>query len=250
MMRTQTIIDTKAFALRAVAVLALVAFALCMTARFQTADAAEMLNADQKGSLTISPVNTDNKSVSGTFEIYKVATAVTDGTGWHFEWAKGYEGTDHALYDKTGKLSAAYTKQLVSLLKSKVKNQKPTQKSASNAATTTFSNLSVGLYYVKMTNVQKGYDTISPFLVSIPTSDADGNLTYNVTANTKAGKAEKESSSTTSSTTGSSSGSSSTETLPQTGQLWWPVFVLIAAGAAFLLAGVARRHSGKNDAAR
>jgi hypothetical protein len=71
-----------------------------------------------------------------------------------------------------------------------------------------------------------------------------------VTANTKAGKAEKESSSTTSSTTGSSSGSSSTETLPQTGQLWWPVFVLIAAGAAFLLAGVARRHSGKNDAAR
>lgn len=31
--------------------------------------------------------------------------------------------------------------------------------------------------------------------------------------------------------------------LPQTGQLWWPVPVLLAAGAALLVAGVARRNS-------
>ena len=34
--------------------------------------------------------------------------------------------------------------------------------------------------------------------------------------------------------------------LPQTGQLWWPVPLLIAAGIAFILTGALRRRAGKN----
>lgn len=256
-MRTHTITETNAIALVSVAAITLLTSFLFVAPFFQAADAAEMLDANQKGSLTISPESSNGKTVSGTFEIYKVATAVADGSGWHFQWAKGYESTDHALSAQTGELSDSYRNQLVSLLKDKVDARKPTQKSQSASETTTFSHLSVGLYYVRMTGVQSGYDTISPFLVSVPIAGSDGSLIYNVTANSKAGKAEPErggtsgSTSTTSTKTPSgSSGSSPTETLPQTGQLWWPVFVLIAAGAVLVLAGVVRRRSGKNDVSR
>lgn len=257
MMKTNTTTETNAIALVTAAVIALLASLLFVAPFFQAADAAEMLDADQKGSLTISPQSADGKAVSGTFEIFKVATAAADGNGWHFQWAKGYEGTDHALGTQTGDLSDSYRNQLVSLLKDKVDARKPTQKSQSASKTTTFSDLSVGLYYVRMTGVQSGYDTISPFLVSIPTAGSDGSLIYNVTANSKAGRAQKESGGTSGSTSttstktpSGSSGSSPTETLPQTGQLWWPVFVLIAAGAVLVLAGVVRRRSGKNDVSR
>ena len=256
MMRTQTTTETNAIALLAAAAIALLASFLFVAPRFQTADASEMLDANQKGSLTISPESSDGKIVSGTFEIYRVATAVADGNGWHFQWAKGYEGTDHALGTQTGELSDSYRNQLVSLLKDKVDARKPTQKSQSASETTTFSRLSVGLYYVRMTGVQNGYDTISPFLVSVPTTASDGSLIYNVTANSKAGKAQEKSSS----TSGSSSTPSQTtsggsehypvQTLPQTGQLWWPVFALLVAGAVLIIAGVVRRRSGKNGQAR
>ena len=246
-MRTQKTIEMKAIALKAIAVLAMLAFALSATAHPQTASAAEMLDASQKGSLAISPESTDGKAVSGTFEIYKVADAVADGTGWHFEWAEGYEDTDHALYDQTGELSDTYKSHIVGLLESKVASQEPTQKSAAASETTTFSNLTVGLYYVKMADVQDGYETISPFLVSIPTSSADGTLTYNVTANSKAGTAAVKPSTPSEPETPAAT---ATNNLPQTGQLWWPVFVLGAAGAGLIVAGVVRRRSATSSQSR
>lgn len=256
MIRTHTATETNAATLVA-AVIALLASLLIAGACSQTAAAAEMLDANQKGSLTIVPESTDGNTVSGAFEIYRVATAVADGKGWHFQWAQGYEGTDHALSSKTGELDDSYKNQLLSLLKDKVDAREPTQKSRSASKTTTFSRLPVGLYYVKMTDVQSGYDTISPFLVSIPTAASDGGLTYHVTASSKAGKADPESGSTSGGTSGGTStasskapsgstGSPSAKTLPQTGQLWWPAFVLFAAGAALIIAGIARRRSGKN----
>lgn len=262
-MRTNTTTQTNAIALKAIAILAMLAFALFLTGGLQQAHAAEMLNANQKGSITISPEAKGGNAVSGTFEIYKVADALADNSGWHFEWAKGYEGTDHALYDKTGELDDTYKSNLLKLLKDKVKAQKPTQKSKSSSQTATFSNLSVGLYYVEMTDVQKGYETIDPFLVTVPTADANGNLTYDVVANTKAGNVAKKTnpnptppSETTKKKTeenptpSSTSTTTASKTLPQTGQLWWPVFVLAIAGAALVIAGVARRRSGKNGLSR
>ena len=244
-MRTNTTNEMKAIALKAMAVLAMLAFALSATAHPQTAYAAEMLDPSQKGSLTISPESSDGKALSGTFEIYKVADAVVDNTGWHFEWAEGYEGTDHALYDQTGELSDSYKSHIVGLLESKVASQEPTQKSAVASETTTFSDLPVGLYYVKMADVQDGYETINPFLVSIPTASADGTLTYDVTANSKAGTAEAKPS-----TPSETSAATAESKLPQTGQLWWPVFVLAAAGAGLIVAGAVRRHSGMSSQSR
>lgn len=244
-MKTNTARETKSTVLVAVAALAMLAFALLLPAGIQTAHAAEMLDANQKGSLTISPQSSDGKAVSGTFEVYKVADAVADGTGWHFQWAAGYEDTDHALHDMTGELSDSYKSNLVSLLESKVDGQEPTQKSQSASETTTFSDLSVGLYYVKMTDVQDGYDTISPFLVSIPTADSDGSLTYNVTANSKAGVAEVVPP--TPSNPEQKPESPTTQNLPQAGEQSLPVATLVIAGAVLVAAGVARRRFGKND---
>ena len=37
------------------------------------------------------------------------------------------------------------------------------------------------------------------------------------------------------------------QTLPQTGQLWWPVPVLIAAGLLFVVIGLVRRRGTKDE---
>ena len=46
---------------------------------------------------------------------------------------------------------------------------------------------------------------------------------------------------------GSSPGGSADPTLPQTGQLWWPVPVMIAAGMFFVAVGLIRRRGNENE---
>lgn len=44
-----------------------------------------------------------------------------------------------------------------------------------------------------------------------------------------------------------SSGSAGESRLPQTGQLWWPVWLFAGAGVVLILLGLIRRHSGSRD---
>ena len=46
---------------------------------------------------------------------------------------------------------------------------------------------------------------------------------------------------------GNSPGGSADPTLPQTGQLWWPVPVMIAAGMLFVAVGLIRRRGNGNE---
>ena len=98
--------------------------------------------------------------------------------------------------------------------------------------TATFSNLTLGLYLVVQDTASKGYDTVKPFLVSVP-QRADGKLIYDVNASPKVSAASP-----TPSTPPNKPGS---PRLPQTGQLWWPVPVLAVLGLAFVAAGWKRR---------
>lgn len=96
-----------------------------------------------------------------------------------------------------------------------------------------FEDLEVGLYLIVQAKQGRGDDskfTILPFLMTIPYYESDGSLTYDVDAETKPIAIVKEEVITPTPTR-----------IPQTGQLWWPVMALGAAGAVFVAAGIIRR---------
>ena len=106
-----------------------------------------------------------------------------------------------------------------------------------SGGTVSFSDLKVGLYLVMQAGRGTGDSKfeIAPFLVSIPYHNPDGTWNYDVSAQSKPititwyppespDKPVKP------------------RKLPQTGQLWWPVMALGAAGMAFILAGAAMKR--------
>lgn len=103
--------------------------------------------------------------------------------------------------------------------------------------TVSFSNLEVGLYLVMQ--AKQGTDEnkfeIAPFLVSIPYQNPDGTWNYDVSAQSKPITI-------TWYPPESPDDPDKPKNLPQTGQLWWPVLALSAAGAAFIIAGVAAKR--------
>jgi hypothetical protein len=106
-----------------------------------------------------------------------------------------------------------------------------------SGGTVKFANLEVGLYLVMQ--AKRGTDdhqyVIAPFLISIPNKNPDGTWLYDVNAQSKPiGIAWIPPE--------SPDDPDKPKRLPQTGQLWWPVLALGAAGAAFIIAGAAIKH--------
>lgn len=97
-----------------------------------------------------------------------------------------------------------------------------------------FDALEPGLYLISQKNPPSGYYAVSPFLVGVPNNE-DGHYVYDVTirAKTEPEKAPV--------TPPAEPEKPDEPTLPQTGQLTWPIPVLTAAGLLLLAVGYALR---------
>ena len=104
----------------------------------------------------------------------------------------------------------------------------------------TFSNLTFGLYLVVQKTAASGYRKIAPFLVSVPYLYRD-EYQYEVTSQPKT-DLEQEVKPTSPPSSGGGGGK-----LPQTGQLWWPVPLLICAGLGCIAVGLFRRREDRNE---
>lgn len=104
----------------------------------------------------------------------------------------------------------------------------------------TFSNLTFGLYLVVQKTAASGYRKIAPFLVSVPYLYRD-EYQYELTSQPKT-DLEQEVKPTAPPSSGGSGGK-----LPQTGQLWWPVPLLICAGLGCIAVGLFRRREDRNE---
>lgn len=104
-----------------------------------------------------------------------------------------------------------------------------TQTQSVKSGKATFSGLETGLYLIVQNKAAKGYTKVSPFLVSVPYMK-DGVYEYHVTAAIKS-EVEREPDATV------PPAKPSDPTLPQTGQMNWPIPLMATAGLALFVIG-------------
>lgn len=203
----------------------------------QAVMASDIIDFTEKGSITVAITsrNTGLAAGGGSLSLYKVADVIEDKSiGYVFD-TSGTE-FDAAKEDLSSdeKLDAALAARLAGFAQRK--EIPGTTLPVSEQGIAKAEALSLGLYLVVQKEAADGYSSIEPFLVSVPQRNPDGTYIYQVDATPKPGtqvRPEPTRKPTVTPTHG--------PRLPQTGQVWWPVFILAGAGIACLLIGMAVR---------
>ena len=187
-------------------------------------------------SITITMTYKGKAVPGGTLALYKVGDVVEDDGNYSFVPVEAIQADipkfgDIQSPDLAGKL-AKLEKKLTPVTAKPVTIDKN--------GTVTFSNLEFGLYLVVQKTAASGYGKTSPFLVSVPYL-YKGEYKYNVTSQPKT-DLEREVKPTTPPSSGGGGGK-----LPQTGQLWWPVPVLVCMGLGCIAVGLIRRREAGDE---
>ena len=211
----------------------LLTVAMLLAVMLQTAYAGNWpVDVDKTGSISV------NMKAGGNLVLYKVADVAVDD-GYKFALTDAFKGVTGAasvtqkINDEKQISDASMAVTLASYATTS-KAASVDTKSAAADSTLKFENLPVGLYLVTQTKAAKGYQKMSPFLVSLP--GANNALDVNATPKMSLKKEPKPPKDKT----------PPPSKLPQTGQLWWPVFVLAAAGMLLMFAGLLlKRHDSR-----
>lgn len=190
------------------------------------------------GSVSFTMLCGDSAVGGGSLTLYRVGDVAEDDGNYSFALSDAYADSGVSLEDITDTALAA------SLAEYTTAN-KPEGITVEIGAdgTATASNLTLGLYLVMQNQPASGYEAIAPFLVSVPMYDEeDGVYVYEVDAQPKMSELTKlppAATTTTTETTVSDPGTPavSATTLPQTGQLNWPVPVMTVLGLVLFLVG-------------
>lgn len=217
--------------------------------------------AAEEGRITITQHDPSQRAIGGgKAAIYQVG--VINGSSYQYvgDFASiGDDLTSHIPNDPDkGKVDSSYLDRLEAIAK---QSSGPLQTAdIDSRGVATFSNLQPGVYLMVQAEAAPGYNSFDRFLVTIPWYGKDQTDPYHVNASPKLDPVTTTSSSTPSSGPGTTTPTSGTTTptsdtttpasdvtpaepggtLPQTGQLWWPVAVLAVAGVALFLVG---RHA-------
>lgn len=180
---------------------------------------------DRHGSIQVELRYAGNPVGGGTWVLYRVAE-IRENDGDFFFAPVGvftqWDGTFENVRDE----------ELAQKLYDFARSQNATGSSldAGQDGIACYEDLETGLYLLAQKQAPAGYEEIHPFLISVPAKE-DGVYQYDVDASPKVAlsPAQTEPEPTESKPTGPS--------LPQTGQLNWPVPVLTVVGLCLLVAG-------------
>jgi hypothetical protein len=216
------------------------------------------VNPDEKGSISLEMRTVDGSPVSGgQLALYKVGELKAVSGGYEWAYTDAFKScSDSLTADRIQNADTAYIGKLEAIVRRA--NTTDTQTIRSDGSVS-FDNLLVGVYLIVQTKAASGYESTNSFLVTIPMEE-NGQFNYNVNATPKVGSVAPGSSSSSSSSSGSTvssgvpggntpgtpGGNVPGGTLPQTGQLWWPVALLSVAGVACIVAGVASNRRRRN----
>lgn len=204
------------------------------------ASSSEIPDLERKGSLSIiftcdgKPISDGNK-----VGIFKVADAI-EYNGFKFVW-NGEFAQVGAMPKDLDAVNSELAQKLVNIAKDKRVPLYRNSQELDEKGKVTFNDLDVGLYLVvhtkkveiTLSDKSKVTYTINPFLVSVPQNE-DGVLVYDVVTNPKVSP-EK------STTPPPKKDVPPPKRVPQTGQLWWPVFVLGIAGMISITVGFVKK---------
>lgn len=223
--------------------------------------AGEVPKLDQIGSIFVIVRDGETPISGGTLTLYRVGDVKERSGTYFFQLTGEFSGSGVSLTERS--LQSADT--AAALADWAVQEELAGMETLEVVAEgITFSELSVGLYLIVQYEPAPEYEFALPFLVTIPmkvTKDGTETLDYDVDAtpkldpptlksqtvsgSTPGGSGTPDASDTpdTSDTADASDGADS-GTLPQTGQLNWPVPVLTALGLFLILLGVWLRSGG------
>ena len=214
------------------ALLALLAL-LCLP--LSAAAAHPVPDESQDGHCSITITMTYNGEVvpGGTLALYKVGEVREEDGNYSFVPVQAIQSD----ISEFGDIESSDLAGNLAKLEEKLTPVNATPVTIDKNGTAAFSNLEFGLYLVVQKTAAPGYGKTSPFLASVPYL-YKGEYKYNVTSQPKT-DLEREVKPTT--PPSSEDGGSK---LPQTGQLWWPVPVLVCLGLGCIAVGLIRRREG------
>ncbi|MGM9550205.1 MAG: hypothetical protein ACI3V5_10235 [Faecousia sp.] len=182
---------------------------------------------NRKGSITVTMVIGEEAVPGGSLTLYRVGEVHEDDGNYSFiptgDFTRWRGDFDDIQSPRLAASLAEYAEKLPGKTKQIGEDGK-----------VTFSRLELGLYLLVQKEPASGYNKVRPFLVSVPYLK-DGVYIYDVDANTKM-ELEKEPKPTT-----PPPAKPSGNKLPQTGQLNWPVPVMVVLGLGLFAAGWALR---------
>lgn len=227
--------------------------------------AEEIMDLTRKGSLFVTMWDKGKDMVvpGGKMTLYPVAQAEEENGDFSFSYINGFEDCGMELGDlDSGDLAAKLTENIP-------EGAEKTVQSVDANGEVTFSDLPLGVYLLVQTEAAEGYNPVNPFVVSVPMKEGTTWI-YDVDATPKMEPVTAKVSTPTpvpqnpsntpepakpqSTTPGTPSGSStltgstaSITSLPQTGQLNWPIPVLTICGLLLFVFGWMMRGK-KNEA--
>ena len=184
------------------------------------------------------------KMDGGSIGLYTVAAVNVDDADQSFDTSAGRFAGSSAVKDIPGMDENTLNKNnssIAAALASAAASEKADKTEAVSEGKVSFTGLKPGLYLVRQIEKSKDGAAINPFLISIPFENE-----FQVIAKPKAGiqvtdkPGTSEKTKKTKKTTAKRSGR-----LPQTGQLWWPVFIGAPLGMLLILSGMIVRRKGR-----
>lgn len=194
---------------------------------------APSLDFDQTGSVTLTLAEGGTALTDGAVTLYQVADLYLEDGDMAYSYTEAFSGCTETLDVTDTALPAALAGYVTD------NGVSGTTAAVGADGTVTFDGLTLGLYLAVQTTPSTGYSASSPFLVTVPCAEGDA-WVYAVDASPKVALSaepetepeppeEPEPTPSTSSTTST--------TLPQTGQLNWPVPVLAGSGLVLFAIG-------------
>ena len=215
----------------------------------ETAD----LDLTKTGAIKLTLMDADGVTVTGgAVTIYEVAKLTLDDGDMAYVFTDDFADCTVTL-DVTDTTLAA---SLVSCMEGL--SITGMEKEVSANGTVGFTDLELGLYLVAQTTESAEYETISPFVVTLPVEE-DSVWIYTVNASPKVGAVTKTAEEPEPETPAEEEyeepetipvlpQTGITETaLPQTGQLNWPVPILLIGGFILLVAGFGLKNTGRKS---
>lgn len=202
-----------------------------------TAYAHETPDNSKSGSISVSMVYNHEAVSGGSLTLYRVAEVSEDNGNYGFALTEEFTGSGISLVDLSSvpvESFAAYAAD---------HNLIGITANIGSDGTVLFSDLKLGLYLLVQNQAADGYKAATPFLVSVPIQEKSV-YRYDVDASPKV---ELEKSPVTPPTTNPTA-KPTDPSLPQTGQLNWPVPVLAVLGMSLLMIGWILRHGKKGTA--